>query len=509
MQPIIKNIQEITDSKEMYESKPHRFLSYFIYILLISIILAGVWMYFGEIDVVSKGTGVVRPNENISSVRNKVQGEITASYLEEGKQVQKGEVLFTVAYDDLEISRLKQEELIKDIEVQLERLKKLRDSIEQDKNLFSKTEEKEYYERYIKYTQDFENLKNANQIASKNETISASQTDINKQIYENKILEYDNTLKELTDYKASITQGENVFENKTCAYALAFDTYIFEVRELEQEVMDKKVAYELNCSLDEENLVAKKELESSKAEFEAAQNKLVSLKVSALGEVERKIEEIKLTKTNAEQEKSKLVVDETLLAANEEQRQLSLKKYKTDILVELNSQIEEMEQTYRTGQRELERIEVAIADCSVVAPIDGTIHIGTNISTGDLISAGADIATIIPMSDSLYKIEIFMPNREIAGIEVGDQIKYKFDALPYKEYGQLEGEIQKISTDAKVSESQGISGYLVEGSIAKQTVYSYKGEAAEIKVGMTCEAHVITEQKKILYYLLEKINLMD
>ena len=85
MQPIIKNIQEITDSKEMYESKPHRFLSYFIYILLISIILAGVWMYFGEIDVVSKGTGVVRPNENISSVRNKVQGEITASYLEEGR----------------------------------------------------------------------------------------------------------------------------------------------------------------------------------------------------------------------------------------------------------------------------------------------------------------------------------------------------------------------------------------------------------------------------------------
>lgn len=509
MQPIIKDIQEITDSKEMYESKPHRFLSYFIYILLISMILAGVWMYFGEIDVVSKGTGVVRPNENISSVRNKVQGEVTASFLEEGKQVQKGEILFTIAYDDLEISRLKQEEIIKDVEVQSKRLKKLRDSIEQDKNLFSKTEEKEYYERYIKYMQDFENLKNANHIESKNEMISKNQVDISKQIYANKIIGYEKTLKELADYKASIEQGENIFEDKTCAYALAFDTYIFEVRALEQDVEEKKVAYELNCSLDEENLVAKKELESSKVAFEAAQNKLVSLKVSTLGEVERNIEEVKLTKINAEQEKSKLFVDETLLAANDEQRQLSLKKYKTDIIVELNSQIEELEQTYRTSQRELERIEVAIADCSVVAPIDGIIHIGTNVNTGDLISAGADIATIIPMSDSLYKIEIFMPNREIAGIKVGNQIKYKFDALPYKEYGQLEGVIQNISTDAKVSESQGISGYLVEGGIEKQTVYSYKGEAAEIKVGMTCEAHVITEQKKILYYLLEKINLID
>lgn len=57
MTPVIKDIREVTDSKEMYESKPHPFLTIFIYIILVSIILVGIWMYFGEIDIVSKGRG--------------------------------------------------------------------------------------------------------------------------------------------------------------------------------------------------------------------------------------------------------------------------------------------------------------------------------------------------------------------------------------------------------------------------------------------------------------------
>jgi len=82
MKPVIKDIREITDSKEMYETKPHPFLSIFIYILLVCIVLACIWMYFGEVDIVSKGSGMVRPNENMSMIRNKVQGEVASNNLE-------------------------------------------------------------------------------------------------------------------------------------------------------------------------------------------------------------------------------------------------------------------------------------------------------------------------------------------------------------------------------------------------------------------------------------------
>jgi len=116
--------------------------------------------------------------------------------------------------------------------------------------------------------------------------------------------------------------------------------------------------------------------------------------------------------------------------------------------------------------------------------------------------------TIIPENEAGFTIDIALPNSEIAGIEVGDQVKFKFSALPFKEYGEFIGIIKGISTDIK-SDNSGNSYYLVEASLSDTQRVSYKGETRNIKVGMACEAHVIKEQKKVLYWLLEKINLKD
>lgn len=509
MKSVIKDIRDITDSKEMYETKPHPFLGIFIYILLICIALICVWMYFGEIDIVSKGSGVVRPNENISMIRNKVQGEVAVSHLEEGKRVKQGDVLFGILYDDLEVKRLQADELVKDAEQKLNLLKKLKSSIEQDANLFSKETEAEYYERYIKYKQDYISLTNSVNIDNKTDKMSTTQIQMSKEGYKEKIDKYISTYEELQQYKESIQKGENVFENKESAYSLEFDNYLLEVEELERNIKDKQFTYDLNRDLKESDLIAEREYEASKEALELARNQLTQLKTATYQKIQDQVEEIESNKKLAQQEMDKLIIDDTLIQTTLEQRDLSLKKYKTDYLVELYNQIQEQDVLYQSQKRELESTELAIADCTIKAPIDGTLHIIQEVSKGDLIAAGTDIATIIPVNDSMYKIEIFMPNSEIAGLKSGDTIKYKFDALPYKEYGQFEGTINNISSDAKVSDAQGISGYIVEGSINNETVYSYKNEPAEIKIGMTCEAHVITEQKKILFYLLEKINLMD
>lgn len=136
MKPIIKDIREITDSKEMYESKPHPFLAIFIYTVLALIIIAGIWAYYGEIDIVSKGTGVVRPNENLSSIRNKVSGEVEYTDLVEGKRVKKGDILFKINHDDLDLNLLKTQGELDELKTQKARLTKLKQSVEQGENLF-------------------------------------------------------------------------------------------------------------------------------------------------------------------------------------------------------------------------------------------------------------------------------------------------------------------------------------------------------------------------------------
>lgn len=509
MKPIIKDIGDITDSKEMYESKPHPFLAIFIYMVLGLIIIAGIWAYLGEIDIVSKGNGIVRPNENLSSIRNKTAGEVEYVDLEEGKSVEKGDVLFRINHDDLDLSLVKAQEELEELKTQGNRLEKLKQSIEQGENLFSPEKEAEDYQRYVKYEQDFAELQHINIIESKNDNMNIKETEINKSIYADQIAEYEKEKKDLNEYKASINAEKSLFSDTSCANALEFKLYLYEVQTIKADINAKREEYELNVSLNEEGLVAQQKLANSKVALELAEEQLVSLKTKSLNNIESQIEELKKKIEVTKQESSKLIVDHDLISQKGEQRELALKIYKTNYLIDLYDQIEANKQSYKAKEKEVEVAKLSIKNCEITAPIDGTLHIVNKITNGDLIASGDNIATIIPTEDSLYTIEIFVPNSEIAGLKVGDKIKYKFDALPYKEYGELEGEITNISTDSLVSEKNGMSGYMVEGSIINQTVYSYKGEAAEIKVGMSCEAHVITEQKKILYYLLEKINLRE
>jgi HlyD family secretion protein len=81
-------------------------------------------------------------------------------------------------------------------------------------------------------------------------------------------------------------------------------------------------------------------------------------------------------------------------------------------------------------------------------------------------------------------------------------------ALPYEEYGYLKGKITKVSADSIVG-NNGISYYNAEASIENKPLYNRKKEKGEIKTGMTCEGQIITRKERILYYLLEQLNLKD
>lgn len=509
MEPVIKDIREITDSKEMYETKPHPFISVFIYILIACIGCALIWMYLGEIDIVSKGVGVVRPNENISTIRSKVQGEVIYTQMGEGRQVKKGDMLFELAHDDLEVKKLALVEVLKEKRDALESMKKLRKSIEQEENLFSSETEKEYSDRYIKFANDYKALKNEMEISSKNQESVTRQEYINRNMYLEKANNQEEEIKNLEILKSRFLARENLFQDQQDYYALEWNNHMLKIRDLENTLNDKKSVYDRNLILVEEGIIPKVELEESELAYKMVQNELETIENSYIKNIEERIKAAILLKEVAQQEASKLEVNEELLGIGTRQRVLTVEKYKTDILVQLYNQIDELALQYKATQKELESIELGIQDCKVMASIDGTISIIQDINEGDLILSGVDIATIIPQDDNIYKVEIFIPNREIAGIKIGDTIKYKFDALPYKEYGELTGAITNISTDAKINKNLGVSGYYVQGSIENKVIYSYKNIPAQIKVGMSSEAHIVTNQKKIINYLLEKINLRD
>lgn len=60
MKPVTINMSELSESIELYESRPNRFFIYFIYLILGMFIIAFTWMYFWKIDIVVKSNGMFR-----------------------------------------------------------------------------------------------------------------------------------------------------------------------------------------------------------------------------------------------------------------------------------------------------------------------------------------------------------------------------------------------------------------------------------------------------------------
>lgn len=152
MKKQIKTMEQLKDSRLMFEKKLPAFG--YILLLIITLSLAGVvaWSTVARKPymIISQGTVT---NSDSSYVMPVYTGEIQESYMEEGKLVQEGDTLFTIKSTDYNL----QEEQLTDsritYEKQVEQAELLVKSIKDDKNYFdaSEPEDELYYSTYEAY----------------------------------------------------------------------------------------------------------------------------------------------------------------------------------------------------------------------------------------------------------------------------------------------------------------------------------------------------------------------
>ncbi|MDK2811244.1 MAG: rane fusion protein peptide pheromone/bacteriocin exporter [Petroclostridium sp.] len=508
MKAVIQEFGELTDSRELLESRPHPFMAVFAYILVTIIMTALLWSYFSEMDIVVKASGIVRPNHKISTIKNKVFGKVENVYFEEGQQVNKGDILYTVEHQSLLLEKdILVKELIK-TEQELKNLKKFKQSILDGKNHFNENteDEKEYYNKYVKYETDITTEK---QRAELELSQLRHDTQYNEKSYSVEIQKNKENLKNLELLKYSIEEGKNLFNESNREYYNKYLDYMLNVQQMTQVIVQKQETAQNAARLFEAGAIAKKEAEDAQEQLESAELDLEKYKNEYMLNLHTAIQQHKRALEELERNLEKTEKFNEIYDGKDQYTKTVLEKYKMDKLVQLDADIDLYEKKLEQLKKDLEIVNLNILDCTVRAPIEGIVNIVTEISKGDLLQSGTEIATIVPEHNSKYKVQLYVSNKDIAGIRENQRIKYHFLALPYKEYGELNGSITRIGTDARTDGNNGHSFYLVEGDIENKPLYSYKGEKAEIKVGMACEAQVITKTKKVLYYLLEKINLKE
>ncbi len=639
MKPIILNMDEMSDSKEVYDSKPNIFFTIFIYLILAMLAIGFIWMYFGRIDVVVKSEAVLRPNEQVSTVVNEYNGTIEKVYVEDGKRVNKGDILYVINHSDLQTEQNYQEGQLADVKDTISSLRKYKESILDNTNYFEKTgkeepyyiqfetyylnyqtmkkddsyskeeldlnintasdqlntmsnrltnykllknsielgkneftnsgEQKEYFSLYEKYVSDYQALDK--QFDVKKKEIELSTT---KEGVVNSLEYYKEQLAGYTTLKKSIEAKQDYF-TETSSYSLKYQEYISKSQQLITVYEQAKADYELNVELKDYGVTAM-EIKKSQTAMEDADKAIDNYKVSYLAEVNEKITEVNKNIKEMNLQKDNTLSKKTLLSQNEIDRKAALKNYKLQYMTELDSKITELQDsvdtiqdnldslelqsdknyiykqsdvkqtdskqshdkqkegvkgsiveyknkelqttignidTYEEKKRELEvsldKVQSAIDSAIVTASASGVVNTNIELVEGDMLAAGTQVLTVIPDGSNLYKVNIYVRNEDIGRIKNGMEIKCNVYALPNTEFGYLRGTIQKVSKDIKVDKDNTIGYYLVEASLEQRTLYDQSGKESILKAGMSCQAQIITENKRILTYVLEKLDLWD
>ncbi|MBP3593777.1 MAG: HlyD family efflux transporter periplasmic adaptor subunit [Lachnospiraceae bacterium] len=148
MRPIIIDMRDISDSTEVYDSRPNPILTGFIYLILALVATAFLWMGLFKMDVVVDAVGMVTAAEEVATITNRVAGTITERMIEDGQVVKQGDILYTISHEEQSIQLAFLEEQWNDC-VKREELLKLYEAWLQDGNDFSLTAEENSYYREI------------------------------------------------------------------------------------------------------------------------------------------------------------------------------------------------------------------------------------------------------------------------------------------------------------------------------------------------------------------------
>ncbi|MCL1995871.1 MAG: HlyD family efflux transporter periplasmic adaptor subunit [Defluviitaleaceae bacterium] len=172
----------------------------------------------------------------------------------------------------------------------------------------------------------------------------------------------------------------------------------------------------------------------------------------------------------------------------------------------LNS-ISHLEQEILAIETTLTGLSVQIEDATVRAGIDGEINMLLEIVPGSFLMSGVNVLTILPARDYVLTANVFVSNNDIARIEEGMVIQYDIPAMPRRDFGTITGYVTRIATD--VTLDAGLAGYfLIESELEDRVYYDNRGNSYVLRVGMGFDSRIIVDRQRILFFLLDQINLM-
>ncbi|MHA4288682.1 HlyD family efflux transporter periplasmic adaptor subunit [Bacillus cereus] len=372
----IYSFDQLTDSVELLEKRPPRFITGLLCFLCISLLGFIIWAYIGKLDTVSKGTAMIQGKSNISVSRTQIVGVVDTVNVKSGNEVKKGDILLQLKNQELTDKQNQMDQIVQHLEKQKGMLEQLKRSIELHKPSFANDVDKKIREEYQAYDKRYQSIQN----------------------------EKENEIKAIANSKTSNEQDE------------VLQGLIAEKENIQREI-----------DTIEKQKTKEKIVEDQK---EVTTDKIENLEFQQ-NSVEKRIQQRKET---LEHERTKVDVTKE---GKQEQRKDALNQYKDESMISVNQRIQSLEQELFIKRQELDGLRHQNETAIIKAQKDGIVQFPSILQQGDLINPGQEIVSIIPKEEQ-KKVRILLPAQEIKGIKKGDKVQYSFKLQKTdKQVGQI------------------------------------------------------------------------
>ena len=191
---------------------------------------------------------------------------------------------------------------------------------------------------------------------------------------------------------------------------------------------------------------------------------------------------------------------------------------RTALAAQLQTDLNQIERSQASLEQEMS--ENAARKSSVItAPYAGIVT-ALNLKVGQTVQTGQTLATLVPLADpgqgAALQAHLFAPSRTAGFVRPGQTVYLRYAAYPYQKFGLHTGHITAVSATpfapselplaqqliAQAGSNEAL--YRINVRLDEQAIKAY-GETLALKAGLTLDADVLQERRKVWEWVLEPV----
>lgn len=470
-QPIIQaNTDWSFATKELLDSLPKAWTRGLLYFLVVFISVILPWAMLSKVDETGTASGRIEPKGKTVRLDAAVSGTVTEIRIKEGEIVKAGQILLVL---DTDLTKAELHQVQDKLEGQLNRRSQLNSSKNQLVVSFTTQQQQNQSQELEKQSQIDQARQNLIAVTNSYEL-------------------------QRSEKMAQVNQVRENLEHSKMASNLIQSTLASAKREEERyrQLYQEGVVPEINVVEKQEIAKEKQKLyEQSQSDIQQAKLRLAEQQSN----YERVVKQTKADITQAQLRLNEQERSYQTLSRSGKLALLKIEEQQKNLQAEITTMNAEIAQT----KRQIESLNIQLAQREVKAPVSGTVFQLPIQKAGAVVQLGAMVAEIAPVG-SPWVIRAQMATNESGSLRKKLPVKLKFDAYPFQEYGILEGELIDISpTTTEMNTANGkVAAYNLEIAL-NQNCIPNGNKCIPLRPGDTATAEVIVRQRRIIDFLLD------